>query len=1053
MKYMKLMIMLVLAALTLGVQAQDASLQGKVYDAATGNAIVGAQVSMPGVSSAFSDNDGHFQLKKTAKDAIIQVKASGYATRTIAYLGQTTLEVALYEEGYLNAEKTIAMPFSDVRSDQMAHSYYTYDASGFQKRGAVSVEELMVGGSGVNAVARSGAVGNGVNMYLRGFNSLNANTQPLLVINGMPVDNRAYGSSLLEGNVATPLSFMDAKDVESITVLKDGTALYGSRAANGVILINTLRPNQMATRINFYTYAGLNFEPARQYRMLDAAQYRSYLSEMYQSSGDYTQEELQELPYFDHQKPYMEKWGWEGNTDYYRYNQQTDWQDMVFNNSLNQNYYINIKGGDDVAVFALSLGFLKHNGIVSGTDFSRYTASFNSRINMGKNLVLFSNMGFAYGEKNMKDEGLVATSPINIALSKAPFMTSYVYGPDNLQTKDLEEADILGVSNPYAALYGTEADSKNYRFEANLRPQLTLSKRWSLNGIFGLTTNKNSERTFYPMAGMSYEDHRLGAVHNKMSRRSLRFLQLYTDVYAKYDWEKANEHKLLTTFGFRYQNSDLEEDLAYGFNSPTDDMKSIGSGDADFEMNDGIINNWKWMSMYAHAQYSYLNKYLFSASVSMDASSNFGKDAPGLLRLMNAPLAPFASLSAAWLMTSEDWMPQVDWLDEAKLRASLGTSGNDAVSTSYQVYKYYEPASFLGLYGMVRGNIPNTELQWETAVKRNVGLDLSLLNQRLNLSLDLFNNTTNNLLCTKTLPSSAGITTYLTNDGKLNNKGFEVGVQGRILNGDLKWDMGLQVSHYKNTLMEYADHRTITPYAGANILTQEGKPLALFYGYETDGVYATQAEAQAAGLQTEKANGQMAYFGAGDVRFVNQTSGDNIIDSEDMVVIGDPNPDLYGSITSRWQWKRFSLNAMFNYSLGNDVYNALRYNMEAMSGTINQTAAVLNRWSYDGHETSMPRAVYGDPMGNSRFSDRWIEDGSFLKLKTLTLSYQVPLGENIPLLRGLEVYATGNNLFTVTKYLGYDPESNLSQNPLYYGIDTGATPQAASVLFGLRIAL
>ncbi|MBR0334052.1 MAG: SusC/RagA family TonB-linked outer membrane protein [Bacteroidales bacterium] len=1055
MKYMRIVIMLMMAAFAFSMQAQEAALQGKVYDAATGQAIAGASVSMPGVASDYSDNDGRFQLKKTAANAVIQVKAQGYASRTLAYLGQTQLEIALYEEGYINAEQNIAMPFDDIRSDQMAHAYYAYDASGFQKRGAVSVEELMVGGSGVNAVARSGAAGSGVNMYLRGFNSLNANTQPLIVINGMPVDNRAYGTSLLEGNVSTPLSYIDAKDVESITVLKDGTALYGSRAANGVILINTLKPDQMVTRINVYTYAGLNFEPAKQYDMMDARQYRSYLSEIMQNSGEYSQEEMQALPYFDAQKPYMEAWGWEGNTDYYRYNQETDWQDMVFNNSLNQNYYINIKGGDDVATFALSLGFLKHNGVVTGTDFSRYTASFNSRINMGKRLTLFSNMAFSYGEKNMKDEGLSATSPVNIALSKAPFMTSYVYGADNLKTKDLEEADVLGVSNPYSAINNIEAAAKNYRFEANLRPQITLNKNLSLNAVFGLTTNKTTERTFYPMAGMSYEDHRLGAVHNKMSRRSLRFLQLYTDAYARYQWEERNEHRLVATVGARYQSSDVEEDLAFGFNSPTDDMKSIGSGDADYEINGGMLNNWRWLSMYAHADYSLKNRYLFAASLSLDGSSNYGKDAAGLLKVLNTPMAPFASLSAAWLISSEEWMPELSWLNQWKVRAALGTSGNDAVSTSYQVYKFYQPASFLGLYGMVRGNIPNTQLQWETSVKKNVGMDLALLNNRLNINFDLYDNNTNNLLCVKTLPSSAGITSYLTNDGKLNNRGFEVGVQGRLLNGPLKWDMALQVSHYKNTLLEYADQRSVASYAGANILTEEGQPLALFYGYETapEVVFASQADADAANLQTEKSNGQYAAFGAGDVHFINQTQGDNVIDSEDMVVIGDPNPDLFGSLSTRLQWKRFSLNAMFNYSWGNDVYNALRHQMEAMSSTINQTAAALNRWSYEGHATTMPRAVYGDPMGNSRFSDRWIEDGSFFKLKTMTLAYQVPIKEGFPILRGLEVYATANNVFTLTNYLGYDPESNMSQNPLYYGIDTGATPQAASVLFGLRIAL
>ncbi len=1051
----KTIIVLMMAVLGLTLQAQDKTLQGKVLDAATGKAIVGASVSMPGVASAFSDNDGHFQLKKTADNAVLQVKASGYATRTLAYRGQNEVTVELYEQGYINATQQVSLPFADVRSEQVAQSYYNYDASGFQKRGAVSAEELLVGGSGLNAVARSGAAGSGVNMYLRGFNSLNANTQPLIVMNGMPIDNRAYGTSLVEGNVTTPLALIDAKDVESITVLKDGTALYGSRAANGVILINTLRPDQMVTRINVYTYAGMNFEPSQQYRMLDASQYRSYLYELLQNSGQYTQDELAALPYFDREVPYQEAWGWEGNTDYYRYNQQTDWQDLVFNNSLNQNYYINIKGGDDVATFALSLGFLKHDGVVTGTDFSRYTASFNSRINMGKRLTLFSNMGFAYGEKNLRDEGLSATSPVNIALSKAPFMTSYVYGADNLETRDLEDADVLGVSNPYAATNDVEAASKNYRFEANLRPQFSFNKHWSANAVFGLTTNKNTERTFYPMAGMSYDDHRLGPVQNKMSRRSLRYLQLYVDGYARYEWNQANRHSLVAAFGARYQNSDVEEDLAYGFNSPTDNMKTVGSGDADFEINGGLLNNWRWLSMYAHADYALLNRYFFAASLSLDGSSNYGKDAAGLFKLMDTPMAPFASLSAAWLLSSEPWMPQLDWMDNLKLRASIGSSGNDAVSTSYQVYKFYQPASFLGLYGMVRGNIPNTQLQWETAIKKGVGLETSLLDERLNINIDLYDNITDNLLCVKTLPSSAGITSYLTNDGKLQNRGFEVGIQGRLLNGPLKWDMALQVSHYKNTLLEYADHRTVTSYGDGYILSEEGRPLAQFYGYQTapETVFASQADAEQANLQTEMSNGQYASFSAGDVHFVNQTEGDNIIDSEDMVVIGDPNPDLFGSLSTRLQWKAFSLNAMFNYAWGNDVYNALRHRMEAMSTTINQTAATLNRWSYDGHQTTMPRATYGDPMGNSRFSDRWIEDGSFFKLKTVTLAYQVPVPEGFPILRGLEVYATANNVFTLTRYLGYDPEVNVSQNPLYYGIDTGVTPQSASVLFGLRIAL
>jgi TonB-linked SusC/RagA family outer membrane protein len=1024
---------------------------GHIYDAVTKQPVPGATVGITGVTSTFTDENGAFGLHKTAGNAMLTVKATGYATMIVPVKGKKTFELYLSDASLKTFHQEVVMPFETVDKAITSASVSLFDGAAFRQRGVASSEELLQGAAGLNTISRSGAVGSGANLYIRGFNSMNTNTQPLIVVDGMPFDNHAYGTSLISGNVTTPLSYTEAKDIESITVLKDGTALYGSKGSNGVILITTFRPKEMATKINFHGYMGVNFEPSQRYKMMNAGEYRSYLHEMLQSSGDYTQTELQELPYFNTVQPSSQKWGWEGNTDYYRYNQETDWQDVVFRNSMSQNYYVDIKGGDDVAVFALSLGYMNQQGIVTGTDFSRYTARFNSKYNMSRDFTLTANMSFNYGEKNLKDEGNVTTNPLLIALTKAPFTTTYYYNEVNQQTATLEDADILGVSNPWVSVNNTIAKSKNYRFYSTLRPEYRLEKNLVLASNLGLTTDKTTESTFYPMKGMSYDDHLLGPVTNMMGRRSLRSFQIYADTYIDYILRIAYDNELKIRGGFRFEYSDLEEDWSKGYNSSTDDMKTVGSGDADYAQSGGLLGDWRWLSYYAHAGYSLFNRYYLNADASLDGSSRYGKDAPGLITLFDTPFAGFASISTAWMVSSEPFMDMPSWFETAKLRFSIGSSGNNDIG-DYAAQKYYTSTPYYRQYGVVRGNISNTELQWETSVKRNIGLDASFLDDRIQLTADLYSNTTNNLLCSKQLNSDVGLYTYWENDGSLSNKGAEVSIQARILNGKVKWDVGLTLSKNKNELTEYGDSKTLTEYEGGTILTEVGRPVGLFYGYKTEGIYSTDVEAASDGLTTLTSNGSVYSFTGGDVRFVNVDHSDNVIDENDMTIIGDPNPDCFGSFHTSVKWRRFSVSALLTYSLGGDIYNVVRKNLESMSGTSNQTAAVNNRWRTDNQKTDVPKASWGDPAGNSRFSDRWIEDGSYAKLKSLTVSYQIPV-RNWEFIRNAEVYLTGNNLMTFTKYLGYDPEFNVSQNPLYYGIDTGQTPQSASLLIGVRIGL
>ena len=318
--------------------------------------------------------------------------------------------------------------------------------------------------------------------------------------------------------------------------------------------------------------------------------------------------------------------------------------------------------------------------------------------------------------------------------------------------------------------------------------------------------------------------------------------------------------------------------------------------------------------------------------------------------------------------------------------------------------------------------------------------------------MDLYDNTTDNLLVQKRLNPISGLDTYWTNDGKLQNKGFEVSLNANVLNlRKFKFTLGASVGHYANKILALADGDYKTSVYGAEILTAVNQPIGQFYGYQTDGVYATTDEALASGLSMRKPNGELIPFEAGDVRFVNNNASDKVIDENDKVVIGNSNPDFYGAIHAGIRFMNLNLKAIFNYSYGNEVYNYLRSQLESGSTFNNQSVAITNRWITEGQKTIIPNSVFGDPKGNNRFSDRWIEDGSYLRLKSLEISYELPL--NVSFLQGVTVWASDNNLWTLTKYLGVDPEFAPYNQLLYQGIDTGLLPQSKSYFTGIKIYL
>jgi hypothetical protein len=454
-----------------------------------------------------------------------------------------------------------------------------------------------------------------------------------------------------------------------------------------------------------------------------------------------------------------------------------------------------------------------------------------------------------------------------------------------------------------------------------------------------------------------------------------------------------------------------------------------------------------------------MNRYFATVSLMAEANSRFGANS-GNLSLFGVEWAIFPSVQLGWVLTNEKWFPKGKGVNYLRLNAGFDVSGNDNISnyasrTSYTAVKYYGNAT-----GAQLTNIGNDNIQWETTQKFNVGLQAYMLDNRLGVAFDYFLHKTNNLLTLKSFSNPiGGINRYWSNGGKLENQGFEVNITAKpVVQKFWRVEVGASAGHYKNKVTALPDgDYTTSVYGDNNILTSVGNPVGLFYGYKTAGVFATDAEAKAAGqngnyLYMVDASGNNVDFKAGDMHFVD-INNDGKIDESDKVVIGDPNPDIYGNIFATVGYKNLTVNLGFNYSVGNDVYNYQRSVLNSGSTFYNQHVSETGRWRYEGQVAELPRAVYGDPMGNNRFSDRWIEDGSYLRMKTLNISYRVPVPGSWTWLQGLSVWAEAQNLLTFTRYKGNDPEFSVANSVYYQGIDCGNLAQGRAFLAGLKINL
>ncbi|MBW4889147.1 SusC/RagA family TonB-linked outer membrane protein [Mucilaginibacter sp. HMF5004] len=1022
---------------------------GTIKDAVTGKPLSGVNISVFEFSAAITDDKGNFSVRVPSYSAVLLVSGPGFETKELPLKGRSSVETSLYEDSFTSFYNVAQLPFGKSTLNTLPNSVTSVNVQGAWDTNLETTDSYLQGRvTGLNAIRRSGTLNIGADLLLRGYSSINATNNPLIVVDGLIYDNDHYGSSLIGGHFNNPLANININDIDNITVVKDGVSMYGTKGANGVVLITTGHTNDLATKIDFGVYSGFNFKP-KNLPVLNASDYRVYISEMLKSSG-LTDAQIQAKPYMSDDV---------NNGTYYENHNTTNWQKEVFKNSFNQNYYLRVSGGDNIAKYTLSMGYGDDGSIIKNAGLTKYSTRFNADLNLSKKFTIQANLSFIYNEQTLFDQGTSQkTSPQFLALVKSPFFRLHQVNSQGSESPNYTNLDAFNVGNPVTVLDTAQEVAKSYRFFGALNFKYQFNKYLSLQTLVGVTYDKVRESYFIPRSGVQPDTLKNpyisgttnSIVYSRLGSQVQRLYSINEDTHLTFDRTFGRIHHIKANVGVRILSGESQDDFAKSYNSPTDQFLSVDKGLTGVSTG-GDLGNWLWINNYLGVDYQLLNKYFVSYNMGIDASSRFGTQIPGALSLGGVSYAVLPSISAAWLISSEKFMSKVNFVELLKLRASFGLTGNDDIG-NYNARQFYVAQNFLNAQGLVRGNYGNPNLQWEVNKKANIGLDVSLLNERLAFSVDVYQNTTSKMLINEIQPAAAGLTYAVANDGGMRTQGLEISVNGRAINGTKwKWDLGLNLAKYRNKVTQLPGNSMTTQYAGATVLTQVGLPANLFFGYQSNGVYTSDAEALASGVKYALANGTLLQPHGGDVRFAD-VNGDHVVDANDRQVIGNPNPDFTGGISSNLVYKRWSLSTLFTFSKGNQAFNYVRQQLEAQSGFLNQTEAVLSRWRIPGQVTNVPKATYGDPIANARFSDRWIEDASYFRLRTTTLTYNVPINGKKGI-KSIKVYAMGNNLLTLTKYLGYDPEFSASDNILTQGIDTGLEPQYKSVQLGVRLGL
>ncbi len=1082
---------------------QMREVKGLVLDAATKAPLSGVRVQSLNNPrySTMTGEDGKYTLSIPTFESTLYLSTPDYNAIQVAVKdGERTS--FLYSTAFNAFYKSSNQVFTKAEASMTNSSALTLESD---------IENTL--NANVLTTMRGGMPGQGANMLINGITSLNTVTQPLIVIDGVIWDGQYDRSTIHQGFFNNVLNTIDPEDIANVRILNTGTALYGAKGANGVIEITTKRAKERATRINVRLYGGFETRP-NTIDVLNGTQYRSYMTDILgtytPSDGSSTTAALQNIA----SKPFMNE---DPSYTYYNlYHNNSDWQHGLYQTAATQNYRVNVQGGDDIALYGLSLGYTTSNATAKNNDFDRLNIRFNTDVTLSSKLDASFDISYGRTTYNLRDNGWAesyASSNIsspNVLGTIVPSMISITdyylywdqatssnklgvngnvfsgktYSDNNNPFKFSESYETDALANPYWILRNGDGDNKNYQeqtqFSLNVNPRYQLAPWLQIADRFSYGINRVSELYYLPYDGTpSKFAEGIGTISSAVKSQFADETTVFNNLYASFD-KKFGAHSVKAVAGFRLASYNYSMSYVSGYNNTNDKMPNLSTS-LQYLTYGGTNDSWMNLAYYLDASYIYKNRYYVNGTLTAESSSRFGNKTEEGIKLFGVNWGLFPSLQAGWLISSEPWfnVPAVNFL---KLAVGYEESGNDNIDyyasrTYFEVQKYLNAATSLNL-----ANISNSKIQWETTRRFNIGLETSLFNNRLSLGANVYFSKTSNLLAKINLDYLTGLKSMWSNCGEMTNTGFDINANLAVINTkDFKWKVGVSLGHYTNeikklpssTITTYnlaADgskesvYKTINGYVSSiygteNILTSVGDAAGIFYGYKTQGVFATDADASTAGkygylrYPTGYSGDSYRNFKAGDVHFVDQ-NGDGWISEADKVKIGDANPDLYGNFFTSFTWKKFRLDAIFKYSIGNDVFNYQRQQLEGGNNLWNQSKAMANRWTYEGQQTSVPRAVLSGSsewVNNERFSDRWIEDGSFLKLKNIRLTYDLPM--SLTWLQGLAVWAEANNVFTISKYTGSDPESSCSNGVLYRGIDAGLLPVSRSFNFGVTVNL
>jgi TonB-linked SusC/RagA family outer membrane protein len=977
-------VLMLTLALPFNLFAQKTVINGVVSDSRN-ESIIGANVLIKGTTTGtITDFDGKFSIEASQGDVLV-ISYIGMNPKEIKVGSERNIRITL-EEDTKALDEVVVIGYGSVKKRDVTTAITTVSTKDLDQRPIVSADQALQGkAAGVSVIKPNGLPGEGMVIRVRGTTSMNSSNDPLYVVDGVTLDN---------------ISFLSANDIESMQVLKDASsaAIYGSRAANGVILITTKTGIKGKGKISLNAYAGVT-SLTKRIESLNVDQYRELLEDMGSTTA---------LP--------------ATLTD------KTDWYDETFQNALTQNYQLSISNATDKINYYLSAGYTGEEGIIKVAHFER----FNFRTNIENQIRPWLKIGANVSYSDYKSNGIVSGLGANRAGVVLSVINTPTYAPvwDEDNPKHYYEKFYgVNITSPVENMSRT-ADNKtmNNRListgsaEITFLPNLRLRSSVTLDRLYNnYTSFLDPVKTGYgrDMGGVSSDDRSIGTV------------MIYDNILS-YN-QSFDKHNVDFMGGTSATTSNYSKSYVSSQYFHDGSIKTVNAGNKVSQGSGSFESAWAIMSYVGRLAYNYDSKYLATVNMRVDGSSKLNP---------NHRWGYFPSASAAWRVSSENFMKDFTWIDDLKIRGGWGQTGNQAGLSDYSYLQrfvinkqeWWIPMSDEKAVPIITMNeLRNSDLTWETTTQTNFGLDLTILKNRLTFALDYYSKYTTDMLMYVTLPSGSSTASSITrNEGEMSNKGFEFSVNSRNIDKkDFKWNTDFNISTNKNQLTKlvltqtYNTAKTTEQITEFVVRNQPGRPLGGFYGYFSDGV--------------DPETGELIY---------RDLNNDGSITDSDRDYIGDPNPDFTFGMTNIFSYKNFDLSILLQGSYGNDIYNASRMETEGMYDGKNQSTRVLERWRRPGMITSIPKAHY-----DMKISSYFVEDGSFLRIKDVTLSYNVTPAKMKKLgITKLQPYMTASNLFTFTNYLGFDPEVNQWGNSgTVQGIDWGTYPQTRTFIVGLNV--